>query len=214
MAHRHFASAAVIARRPDLARAALPEAMALAERVGDAHQLAALHYIMGGVHESDGDFGAELRHARRVLELIGPEVDPRLAVRTYTMIGFCHAKLGDLGASRRHLLRSAGLAHEYGNLDSEAFAEANLCHVDYLTGEYTRAVEHGRRAVGMFEACGDVRAVAFVSTNLGECYREMGAHEEARRWWHRARDYYTAHQPDAPELDRVSAGFAFLATLA
>jgi tetratricopeptide (TPR) repeat protein len=212
LAHRHFASAAIIAGRHHLARTTLPEAMALAERVGDVHQLAALHYVMGGVKEYDGDFAAELDHARRVLELIDPEVDPRLTLRAHNMIGFCHASLGDLAAARRHLLHSSALAREYGNLDCEAFAEGNLSSVAYKAGDHARSVEHGVRAVEIFDACGDLRGAAFFATNLGESYRALGDHEQSRQMLYRARDYYTAHQPDSPELGRIETELAALSS--
>ena len=136
------------------------------------------------------------RHAEHVqaLEAIRPLVDesadPPRAASWYFWTGFCHSLTGaPPGTTINYCRRAIDIADGAGLADVRAAAECCLTHVYVIAGELQTSLSVGTRALGFFDAQGDVwwACRALWGLSIGTMY--AGAWSESLDYCKRAIEY-------------------------
>jgi DNA-binding SARP family transcriptional activator/Flp pilus assembly protein TadD len=126
------------------------EALALAEREGDAGALALAHDLLGILASARGDAAAARSHLEESLELAGRAGDEHLRVAVLNNLALAYAREG----AHEHALRLAeealAGAAPLGDRHREAAIRNNLADLLHALGREDDAMRHLKRAVAGF----------------------------------------------------------------
>ena len=171
--------------RGDLATAAplAQEALAAAERTGDAFDLVSANYVTGTPFLFGGNFSRALQHFEQSIRLYNPSEHGRLAytvgldrgVVSHAVAGACHVYLGHPDRALDVSEKAVALAKRVEHPLSLAFALYNAGSVHFERGEIDRTREATGELVVLCERIGF------------PLYLERGGPCEALRGWNRAR---------------------------
>jgi len=167
--------------RPAENRAALDEALELAEGSPDVSLRALAHLSMARHRLFTGDSEAARAHFEEARARYAEAGDDDMAASAVGGVGTAYARLGRYEEARAHHeehLRQARLA---GNLGSEAVATGSLGSIAYYEGRYEEAREHYERDVALCRQTGHRSGEAAALENLAVALRGLGRHEESRK---------------------------------
>jgi tetratricopeptide (TPR) repeat protein len=169
----------VLGRR-DAQRAALEEALTLADTYGDATLRRRALLSLGVLHfnlSRHDDARAALGDALAIARAIG---DRKAEVTATGTLGNVFLYLGRLGEAGEHFDRSLALAREIGDRRSEGIAEGNLGNVCVSLDRVREAGEHYGRSLALAREVGDRPGEAVAMGNLGNAILSHGRLGEAR----------------------------------
>ena len=167
-------------------RGDFPQAMALAERIGDPHLMGVIYDQMGSTYFMQGGYPQAIEYYKKSLEIhadMGNEQD--VAVE-YGNLGNVYRQQGDyeraIQAHKKAIElniktgRESGAAKQYGNLGS----------VYFLQGQYDLVIETHQKGLEIFLRIGDQQGAASVYAILGDVHGRLGNYEQAIQIYQRA----------------------------
>ncbi|MFH0815808.1 MAG: tetratricopeptide repeat protein [Methanobacteriota archaeon] len=158
----------------DAALATIGEALGIAERTGDAEEVAMCHHRIGTIHGSRCEFSLateELSLALSAREALG---DLRGMAATEGNLGITFRDMGDLAGAAEHHGRSLDLFRKLGDRAGLANALNNLGVVARDRGDLRGAYERQDEAFRIRERIGDMRGIAMSHNNMGNILKDMG----------------------------------------
>jgi tetratricopeptide (TPR) repeat protein/predicted Ser/Thr protein kinase len=168
-------------------RAALDEALALADGTGDPALRADVRQRLGVLfaHTAQGDAAQAM--LREALELARVAGDRQAEAQATGGLGKVLHGLGRYAEAREHHERSAALAREAGDRLGEARAAGQLGNVFHNLGRYAEAREHHERSRALCLEIGNRVGEAQATGNLGNIFHRLGHHAEAQEHYERVR---------------------------
>jgi serine/threonine protein kinase/tetratricopeptide (TPR) repeat protein len=164
----------------DLERAALDEALGLADETGDAALGANVRIVLGWHLIQTSDYAAAHECLQTALDLAREASAKTLeSVATGYLGNVCWGQGGydeALVLFQRHLT----LSREIGDRRGEGKATGSLGIVLGYQGRYEEAKEHFQSALASLRESGDRRGEAATAGNLGSVFHSQGRYEEAR----------------------------------
>lgn len=173
--------AALTSGTMETARQHLEQALALAS--GDVEAADALS-LLGRALGSLGRYDEAERALRDALRRAAGH--PDALARAQQHMGTVRWMQGDVKLARGFLEDAGAGFKRLGMTRERVSALTNLGIVLYVEGEYQRAIDALRESTELAESIGDLRNVAVDFSNLGECYFDLGAAEEAQEYYRRA----------------------------
>jgi serine/threonine protein kinase/tetratricopeptide (TPR) repeat protein len=168
----------VLARRVD-ERAALEQAAAEAESLGDVVVRARVRLAMGVHFFRTGDHAAARSDLERARALAAAGGDDGLAARAAMNLGNVAFATGDRHEARSNFERVLARAVESGDRELEAKATLNLAITSYDLGRFDESRLQGERALLLARRSGSRKLEASATGNLGNTLNAMGRYEEA-----------------------------------
>lgn len=178
---RHVAELSLVLGEPEAARAALVEALPLAEEAAQPRLVARTHLAVARLLRVEGNLFDALSACDRALKVARAADDALvsgLALKTRSNIlrqaGRLDLAAADLDAAFRHL-EAAGAVRQ------AALAQAELAVLQRERGELTLALETARIAAQCLGEIGDPHRAAVVRIELALILRDLGLPDEARQ---------------------------------
>ncbi len=166
--------------RRDAQRAALEEAVTLADANGDAalraralRSLGILHWRLARHDEARAVLGEALATARAA-------GDRKEEAAATGKLGGVFWSLGRFAEAREHFERDLALSREIGDREGEARATGNLGTVFCLLGHLGEGREHHERFLALAREIGDREGEATATGNLGNVFWSLGRLGEGR----------------------------------
>jgi tetratricopeptide (TPR) repeat protein len=172
--------------RFDEARSDLSATLAFAERAGRVGLTAACVMELGVVCHMTGDVEGGATYFRRVLDLRGELLSPRIEARAIGNLGGLLHDGGDLTEAYKHYVEAIALAESADDQRLLGVFMTNLAVLDADRGHPVRALARLRRAVGALGGEGEERLLAIALGNLGMVQIELAHLAEARTHLERA----------------------------
>jgi len=166
--------------RRDEQRAALDEAVALADETGEAALRGKARRSLGWCFNQTSQneaARATLQEARKLARTAG---DKKLEARATGNLGGVFRNLGRYAEAQEHHERHRALSREIGDRRGEAGATGNLGVVFWSFGRYAEAQEHHERHRALCREIGDRRGEASATGNLGLVFWSFGRYAEAQ----------------------------------
>jgi len=213
---RQAASLDLLGRR-DAQRAALDEAVARADEVGEDRLRSRAQLAVGVLRYGLSEFEAARIAFEESLRRARAASDKDLEARATGSVGVAAWAMGRHAEARTHLERHCALAREIGDRRGEARATGNLGNVFWSLGQFENAREHHERARALAREVGDRGGEALATGNLGTVFSSLGRFAEAREHHDRRRALCReiGHRPgEAHATGNLGAAFLFLGRLA
>jgi len=172
--------------RRDEQRAALDEAVALADKGGDASSRARARVRHAGLLSNlwrNEDAVTALTEALALARAAGDAATEIDAARN---LGNVFDNVGRVDEAREHYERSLALACAGGDADREAAATINLGNVFLLLGRLAQAKEQFSRGEVLARGCGNRRWEVVATGNLGIVDVSQGRYADAREHFERS----------------------------
>ncbi len=149
------------------------------------------HLIELGDRQEQEGLYRKARHCYDVaLSLSLPLSDKSLQILALRRIARVAFALGDLYQAQAYYQRSAELAHDSGNVESEIIGRTGLGNVRTLQGQWAEAEHFYRTALALADGIGDDGALqlerAQLYNNLGNVSTRQMHLEEAEGWFEKA----------------------------
>jgi len=171
----------------DNERAALDEALALADETGDEALRGKVRRTLGGCFVQTSQIDAAQAMLQESRELARAAGDKKLEAQATGNLGLVFFRLGRYAEAQEHHERHRALAGEIGDRRGEATATGNLGNVFWSVGRYAEAQEHYERARALSREIGDRRGEAIATGNLGGVFAVLGRYAEAQEHYERKR---------------------------
>jgi len=166
-------------RRRDEERAALDEALTLADATDDASLRARVRLAMTVLRIGLADIVAAEASGLEALELAQAAGDAQLEMRVTGALGALYFHAGRRAEAEEQFTLSRAQARELGDLAGEARAIGNISLVYRNQGRPEAALESGERAQRMMHELGDGSGEARAAGNLGLVFMALARDDEA-----------------------------------
>jgi len=173
--------------RRDEQRAALDEAVALADETGDEALRSKARGSLSALLYALSEHDAAQAALREALELARAAGDKKLEAQATNRLGSVLLNLGRHGEAQEHYDRSRALSREIGDRQGEAGATVNLGSVCNNLGRYAEAQEHYERGAALCREIGHRLFEARATGNLGLVFYNLGRYTEAQEHHERHR---------------------------
>ncbi|MHC5051245.1 MAG: protein kinase domain-containing protein, partial [Planctomycetota bacterium] len=160
-------------------RAALDEALELAEADGDPALQAKVRIGLGWLMERIADHAAAQAQLEQALDLARAAGDESLERRATGNLGNVLWGLGRYDAARVQYESALALAHRIGDRQGEAVATGNLGNVYWSRGLIKEAHAHHERFLALSREIGYRQGEANATGNLGVAFLNLGHTEDA-----------------------------------
>jgi predicted ATPase len=164
----------------DLERAALDEALVLADETGDAALGAKVRIVLGWHLIQTSDYAAARECVQEAIDLARRAADKTIESDATGYLGNACWGKGRYDEAREHFQRHLVLAREVGDRRGEGKATGSLGIVCGYQGRYEEAKKHFQSALVILRDSGDRRGEAATAGNLGSVFHTQGRYEEAR----------------------------------
>jgi tetratricopeptide (TPR) repeat protein/predicted Ser/Thr protein kinase len=171
--------------RRDEERAALDEAIALAEEDGDLALRARARQSLGSLQFALSERDAAQQTQLEVLRLADAAGERKLAANATGSLGVIFHSLGRYTDAREHHERHRAISRELGDRRGEMRANGNLGNVFWSEGDYPEARAHYERCLSIAQEIGDRQAEARATGNIGMVLYSVGRYAEAREHYDR-----------------------------
>jgi len=161
-------------------RAALAEALRLAEEAGDVLLEARARRARGLLSHRVSEHDAALPELERALELWAAAGDKAGEASALANLASVYVDTGRLAEAEDGFFRAAALAREAGDRRLEGSIANNLGIVFRNLGRFAETKEHYERALAIARDMGDRRGEATALGNLGIVHKNLGRFAEAR----------------------------------
>jgi len=168
-------------------RAALDEAVALADETGEAALRGKARRSLGWCFSQTSQNDAAQAAGRQALELARAAGDKKLEAQATGNLGSVFKNLGRYAEAQEHYERARAVYREIGDRQGEAIATGNLGIVFKNLGRYAEAQEHYERHRALSREIGDRQGEASATGNLGTVFKDLGRYAEAQEHYERAR---------------------------
>ncbi len=202
VAHRIMGSSLGQVQRYDEAQHHLDQALELAERAGEAMQIASVHGTLVWLWASRSEFGKAFDHAKAALPYYEETGNRMLIATAHNNLGHCAAAIGDIASGRESSSKALELLHGLDDRQGEASALDTLAVIEHQSGDHAEAIRLHERALALYRAEDDDYNTANVLTNLGHPHLELGHHERAAQVWREALELLE-RQGREEEADRL-----------
>jgi serine/threonine protein kinase/tetratricopeptide (TPR) repeat protein len=174
--------------RRDEQRAALDDALALAEQTGDKVLRGRVRQRLGVLFVYTGQIDAAQQTLREALELAREAGDKQSELAATGRLGSVLHAIGRYPEAKQHHERALALAREIGDRRGEAQAAARLGNIAHNLGQYEEARELHERSRLLCGEAGDRLGEVQATGNLGNILFRLGRQVEAKEHYERARD--------------------------
>jgi tetratricopeptide (TPR) repeat protein len=161
-------------------RAALDEALAMADASADAASRAGVQVAMGRLLIALADHDAARTILEQALDLAREIGDRAGEARATGNLGIVFLRQGDYGRARAQFEMHLALAREIGERAGEAKATGNLGIVFWRQGDYGRARAQFEIGLALAREIGERAGEARATGNLGNVFWSQGRYEQAR----------------------------------
>ncbi|WBB61758.1 BTAD domain-containing putative transcriptional regulator [Streptomyces sp. WMMC500] len=155
---------------------------------GDLSGQAQVHHYLANLHETRGDLGPGLRHARKSLALYCAAGDRRGQGRELNVIGWIYGLLGKPELSLARTRQALAVQESVGDLYFMGITWDTLGRAHHRLGDPHEAIACFRRALELLESpdAADPLNAAKAHTALGDAQATIGDTAAARESWARA----------------------------
>jgi tetratricopeptide (TPR) repeat protein len=157
--------------------------LAIEEKVGDEHGMAATFNNLGVVYQDKREWERAIEYHERSLMIQEKVGDAHGMAATFNNLGNVYQDKGEWERTIEYYERSLAIKEEMGDAHGMAVTFNNLGEVYRAKGEWERAVEYYERSLAIKEKTGDEHGMAATLNNLGNVYQAKGE-------WERAIEYY------------------------
>ncbi|MHC5052934.1 MAG: serine/threonine-protein kinase, partial [Planctomycetota bacterium] len=161
-------------------RAALDEALAVADRTGDAALQARACSALGSHLVGLADYAAARARIEQAIGLAREAGDKQLEGRATGSLGNLFLHESRYEEARAYCEEALGRAREIGDGEGESMATATLGTVLRSVGRYEEAHVHVEHRLARSRESGDRLVEAVATGNLADIVWNLGRHEEAR----------------------------------
>ena len=175
-------------RRGDVqgARACHDEALRLAVRHGDPAKIAAAHFDLAVLEDTEGSPAASLRQATQARLHYRAADDAAAEAYALNAMGWDHIQLGEPERAVAYCHEAIGHCRKRGSRHGEAATWDTLGLAQHLLGEHGQAVDAYREGLALVAETGDQALEAAMLDRLGDALTAGGDAQAARETWHRA----------------------------
>ena len=147
----------------------------------------------------DSRFAEAAEAYRAALELL-PTARSEERAGVLLNLGYCAAVMDDMQTAFDLAFRSLRWGRHFGNRRLCGWAHLDLCHAYVQIGRLVRALEHGRRALGVADETAESDLVKNALFMLGEANSQAGNTDAARDLFTRLQQTFYPDQPDLVAL--------------
>ena len=170
----------------------LGQSLTLAEKIGDVLGQAGVHFILAFAWMQQEDYRSALPHAVSARDLYHEVGGTKWEIRTLSMIGACHTRLGDHEQARQWCESALAQCRRHGDVYGQADSLETLGAVAVHTGQYEEALARYEQALVLWCELDNTYRQAGVLTAEGDIHAGRADHERARQAWQRAIALYRA----------------------
>jgi DNA-binding SARP family transcriptional activator/tetratricopeptide (TPR) repeat protein len=168
----------------------LERSLSLSEETGDRIGQAGVHFVLALAWTHRDEYGQALKNMTMARDLYRDLGDGKWEIRALSMMGACHAKLGDRDQARDYCQSALALSRLRGDVYGQADSEETLGSIAVGAGQYAEAQHHFQQALGLWRALDHTYRQAGALVHLGDAHSALGDHEAARLAWERAVELY------------------------
>jgi tetratricopeptide (TPR) repeat protein len=211
-AHRRLglAQARIGEHRPALDH--LRKALSLAEEVGDANELAHIHWCFAWAWDNQREDHQALEHAEHALRLFHELAQPEWEAETLTEMGRYCARLGRVDEARTHCENALAICREHDYREGEASVLDALGYVAQQAEQYVPAIDYYSRALALYRELGRSYDEPNVLDRLGHAHAAAGDRADAHHAWRQALDLYV-NQHRVADAERIRRQLSALGEL-
>jgi len=211
-AHRRLglAQARIGEHRPALDH--LRKALSLAEEIGDANELAHIHWCLAWTWDSQREDHQALEHAEHALRLFHELAQPEWEAETLNEMGRYCARLGRLDEARAHCKNALALCRDHDYREGEASVLDALGYVAQQAEQYVPAIDYYSRALALYRDLGCSYEEPNVLDRLGHAHAAADGRVDAHHAWRQALDLY-ANQHRVADAERIRQQLSALGEL-
>lgn len=140
---------------------------------------AVVHDCIGTAHLMLGDYAQAMESHLRALQVFGERGLNSKAARSCNHIGLVHRRIHCTSEAISWLTRALDLHEKASEVQDAAVVIGNLGCAFYEQGDYSRAVEHHRRALRAFEVTGAMPRCQIQRVCIVKCLLALMTYEEA-----------------------------------
>jgi tetratricopeptide (TPR) repeat protein len=166
--------AATFARDYAAADALIRSALKIFEEFGQDHFLARSEAALGTIFENRGDHAGALGYFDRALAHFHPEKDARALTATLSNKANALAQLARFDDARATYARALNLALRNDAVGQLRYIRTGLAELDFLRGQYARALRAFREIAAESSANGSPTDVLFARLYVAECLGRTG----------------------------------------
>ena len=170
----HEGEAANLARRYDDAEALVRKALLTFEEFGQDHLLAKSEAVLGTIVSNRGEHERALPHFDRANALYDSEKDARALTMTLNNRANSLAQLGRFDDARASYAKALNIALRQGFASHLRFIRTGLAELDFLRGQYARALRAFREIAAESATNGSAIDVLFARLYVAECLGRTG----------------------------------------
>ena len=197
----------------DSARQECGAALELAQQMGSGEAEAGALVCLGEADYHKGDSKAALELFRQAEEPYRNANDKAGLAQALYLLGSAHTDLYEFDRAVAYLDESLSLWTELGNKRERAITLLALGRVQYLVGDFQKALNRFTESGDLFRIAGDTVSEAAGITGIASVYDDMGEGRDALTHWLRALDRYeTAGLQMASVEVLIYVGDAYLAS--
>jgi len=164
----------------EMQRAALDEALALADSGEDAALRAKVRVPLGGHLIQTADYAAAQEWLQQALDLAHEAEERKIEAHATLNLANVLVNRGRYEEAGAQYDRSLALSREIGHRQGEAGATGGLGNVFFSQGRYDEARAQYEKWLALAREVGDRRGEAVATGNLGLVFLSQGRHAEAR----------------------------------
>jgi DNA-binding SARP family transcriptional activator/tetratricopeptide (TPR) repeat protein len=181
IAHRSLGRAYSRVRRFPESLAHLHKSLEIAEADGNRADQVRTHQALGLVHGGRlKDHATALAHFTEALHLAEQLHHQIWQAEAHNEIALCLASLKRFDEARPHSEQALIQLRAAGDRDGEADVMDNMGLIAYQAGDYERAVAFYRQCIAAYREHGNINSTAAASERLGNAYRALAEHDQAR----------------------------------
>ncbi|HJP72871.1 MAG TPA: BTAD domain-containing putative transcriptional regulator [Pseudonocardiaceae bacterium] len=181
IAHRSLGRAYSRVRRFPESLAHLNKSLEIAEADENYADQVRTHQALGLVHGGRlKDHATALVHFTEALRLAEQLHHQIWQAEAHNEIALCLATLKRFDEARPHSEQALSQLRAAGDRDGEADVMDNMGLIAYQAGDYQRAVAFYRQCIDAYREQGNINSTAAASERLGNAYRALAEHDQAR----------------------------------
>jgi tetratricopeptide (TPR) repeat protein len=170
----HEGEALNFAREYDRAEELIRRAVRVFEEFGQDHLLAKAEAAVGTILENRGDHVGALPYFDRAIALFDPDRDVRALTATLTNRASTLAQASRFDEARASYARAMNLALRNGSAAQLRYIRTGLAELDFLRGQYARALRAFREIAAEAAENGSSTDVLFNRLYVAECLGRTG----------------------------------------
>ena len=191
----HEGESANFGRAYEEAEALIKNALGVFEKFGQDYLLAKSESVIGTILSSRGNHEEALPHFDRAIPLLDAELDARALTMTLNNRANALAQMGRFGESRATYAKALTIALRNDFAAQFLYIRTGLAELDFLRGQYTRALRAFREVAANSAASGSETDGLFARLYVAECL----GRRVTTRWRRRSRRFdTTASRPSSP----------------